>query len=253
MMGGGGGIQNIFGMASRMLGMDIEDPKAGPKLDALPLGADKRFIFNVPVGGVDNPGGQASGWKMEAVFKMTDEQTAAVETLRAEYALEQKKLEQKIQAQYKVLADELKALRLKYEQRANDALTGDDKGRKEKMDALARDTNAKNADIVKDLLPLYDTNDFQQRMALSRAMREKANKNAEAAEGKLLELVPPDNREKMEAVIKQQAEARANVGRMGNFNFGGAGGRGVQGGGAGGGHDPVKPPRPPEADKKADF
>jgi len=247
-MGGQGGVQGIFGMASRMLGMDIEDPKAGPKLDALPLGADKRFIFNVPVGGVDNFSAQANGWKMEAVFKMTDEQTTAAEKLREEYTAEQKKLEQEIKDQYKAMAEKLKQLRAKYELRANDILTGDDKGRKEKMDVLARETNTKNSEILKDLMPLYDINDFGQRMALARAIRDKAGKNAQAAEAKLLELVPPENKEKMEGVIKQQAEARDAQGRMGNWN---AGGRGRPGGG--GGDDAVKPPRPPEADKKADF
>jgi len=243
MLGGQpGGMQNIFAMASRMLGLDIEDPKAGPKVDALPLGTEKRFVVNVPVGGVDNPGGQGNGWKMEAIFKMTDEQTKAVDTLRTEYADEQKKLEQEVQDQFKALAEKAKQLRQKYELRANDVLTGDDKTRKEKLDALARETNAKNAQLVKDLLPLYDINDMQQRMAMAGAIREKANKNAQEADSKLLDIVPPDSREKIEAVVKQQAQAREQIGRF----MGRQQGQGQAG-------QPVRPPRPPEADKKQDF
>lgn len=247
MFGGGrGGMGGITNMVSRMLGFDMEDPKAGPKLDALPLGADKRFIFNVPVGGVDNLSSAGNGWRVELVFKMTEEQTKSVEALRAEYKAEEKKCGDEIQAQYKAMADKLKQLRLKYEQRANDVLTGDDKQRKEKMDALARETAAKNVEIVTESQQLYDANDPQQNFAMIRAIRERIGKNTTASEAKLLELVPPDSKEKMEGVIKQQAEARDQTGRLMNF----AGGRGRPGGEGG---DAVKPPRPPEADKKADF
>jgi hypothetical protein len=242
--GGPGGVQNIFTMASRMLGLDIEDPKAGPKVDSLPLGADKRFVVNVPVGGVDNPGSQSSGWKMEAIFKMTDEQTKAVDTLRTEYAGEQKKLEQEVQDQFRALAEKAKQLRQKYELRANDILTGEDKTRKEKLDALAHETNVKNADLVKELLPLYDINDMQQRFAMARALRDKANKNTQDAESKLLDLVPPETRDNIQAVIKQQAQAREQMGQIGRFIGGRQGGQTDQA---------VRPPRPPEADKKQDF
>jgi hypothetical protein len=251
--GGPGGAQSIYDVVSRMLGLDIEDPKAGPKMEILPLGADKRFVFSVPVGGVDNPGSQTNGWKMEALFKMTDEQTKSAEALRAEYAGEEKKLEQEVQDQFKALAEKLKQLRLKYEQRANDILTADDKQRKEKMDALGHETSAKNTALVKELLPLYDINDFQQRAAMARAVREKADKNAREAEGKLVELVPPDTRDKIEAVFRQQAQERD---RMARFQAGGGGGGGPGGRGMRGGQQdqqPVKPPRPPEADKKQDF
>jgi len=242
-------MPGIVDMASRMLGLDIQDPKAGPKLDALPLGADKRFVFNVPVGGVDNPGSTTNGWKMEAIFKMTDEQTKSAEALRAEYAVEEKKLEQEIQDQFKTQADKLKQLRLKYEQRANDILTADDKQRKEKLDALARETNAKNMDIIKELLALYDVNDWQQRMALSGAIRDRVGKNDQEAESKLVELVPPESRDKIEAVVKQQTQAREMMARWGQ-GMGQGMGRGMRGQQD---QTPAKPPRPPEADKKQDF
>lgn len=211
-------------------------------------------MLNVPVGGVDNLRGQAPGWKMEAVFKMTEEQVKAAETLRTEYAADEKKLEQEIREKYTDLADKMTKLRQKYEQRANDILTDDDKQRKEKLDALARDTNAKNAAVVKELLPLYDLNDMQQRMGLVRAVREKVGKNTQQAETQLLDLVPPESREKIEAAIREQNQARDAMNRWGG---GGQQGGGVrQGGGGrrqGGGNQPVRPPQPPEADKKLDF
>ena len=120
----GGQRNNIIGMASRMLGFEIEDPKASTaKVEALPLGAEKRMVVSVPVGGVDNFTGTGQGWKVETIFKMTDEQTKAVDALREEYKGEQKKLEAEIHEQQKAMAEKVKLLRAKYELRANDVLT----------------------------------------------------------------------------------------------------------------------------------
>jgi hypothetical protein len=248
-MGGGdrGGPRNVIGMVSRMLGIEIEDPKAAPKLDVLPVGPDRRFVFNVPVGGVDTPSATGSGWKVESVFKATDEQKKSLDALRDEYAAEQKKLEKEVQDQYKAMAEKAKELRLRFEKRANDVLTGDDKTRKEQMDALAREINAKNAEVVQDTMQLFDPNDWQQGFAMVRTIRERLNKTAQQNETRFLELVPAENKEKIEEVLKQHAAGREQMGRW--MNFGGR--RGPDGGPEGG--DAIKPPRPPEADKKVDF
>lgn len=262
--GGPGGIANAFmgnqrggvvGMASRMLGIDIEDPKAGPKLESLPLGAEKRMVMYVPVGGVDNFSGTGQGWKVESVFKMTEEQTKAVDTLREEYKTEQKKLEQEILEQQKAIADKVKQLRAKYEQRANDVLTGDDKAAKEKMDALAKETNTKNAAVVAEFLPMFDANDMMQGFAMLRSIREKTSLNIKGAEEKLVELTPADSRERIQEVIKTQAAVREQTNRFGGGGGGGAPGapggeRRARGGNNG---EPQKPPAPPEQTEKKDF
>ena len=256
MLGGllGGQRNNIFGMASRMLGFDIEDPNsAAKKIESLPLGADKRMVVSVPVGGVDNFSGTGQGWKVETVFKMTDEQTKAVDSLREEYKVEQKKLEAEILEQQKALAEKVKLLRAKYEQRANDVLTGDDKAAKEKMDTLAKDTNTKNAQVVTDLLPMFDQNDMAQGFAMLRTINEKTSTNIKAAEEKLIELVPAENRARIQEVMKTQTDLRDRNNRF--MQFGGGGGPGGAGGRARGGNngDPQKPPAPPEQDKKDNF
>src|ERR1051326_8422104 len=114
-------------------GIDLESPTAAGREDKLPLGGEKRLVLNVPVGGIDQigvqpgMGNQSTGsWKVEEIFKLTDEQTKAVEALRTEYAAEKKKLEEEILAQQQALADKAKKLRETYEQRANDVLTGAD-------------------------------------------------------------------------------------------------------------------------------
>jgi len=257
MMLGGRGANNASGMASRMLGIDIDDPKSGPKLEVLPLGIEKRLVLNIPVGGVDNPSATGAGWKMESIFKLTDEQAKAVETLREEYKTEQKTLDKEIIEQQKALAEKVKQLRQKYELRANDVLTGDDKIAKEKMDALAKDTATKNAAIVTDALPLYDQNDMAQSFAMIRSIREKSNVNVKVAEVKLVELIPADNRARIQEVIKQQAEAREQssrwmAGRGAPDKGPGEAGRGGEGRRREGG-DPVKPPQKPEATEKKDF
>lgn len=260
-MGGrGAGGNNVINMASRMLGIEIEDPKAQTKLEELPLGAEKRQVVNVPVGGVDNPGGTGAGWKMESVFKLTEEQTKALETVRSEYEAEQKKMDAEIKEQMKQVAEKVKQLRQKYELRANDVLAGEDKASKEKMDAIAIELQNKNTAIVKEVQPLFDMNDMQQGFAMIRMIREKTSTNLKDYETKLMELIPPANRETIAEVIKRQTEMREQMNRW-------MGGGGFQRGGNNGGGDrperperaarrdgeAVKPPHPPEADKKGDF
>jgi len=130
--------RQLFGpMMNQMAGVDLENPKAAGREDKLPLGGEKQFVLNVPVGGVEQIGVQNNGaWKVEELFKLTDEQTKAVDALRTEYAAEKKKLEEEILTQQLALADKAKQLRLTYEQRANDVLTGADKDAKQKIDTV---------------------------------------------------------------------------------------------------------------------
>ena len=246
---GNGGAGGITGMVSRMLGFDLDDPKAPAKVEQLPLGANKRMVTEIPVGGVDNFNPTGAGWKVESVFKLTPEQTKATDALRGEYAAEEKKLNQEILDAQKALAAKVTDLRAKYEKKANEVLTGADKEAKEKMDALAADVYAKNAATVTETLPLYDTKDWQQGMTMVRALREKTGKTTQDAEATLLTLIPEDNRAKFTEIIKAQADQRNRLnqgmqGMMGGRNRG-------QGGGAGGAMDggPVKPPKAPEGDK----
>jgi|GEM_PF-6689950 len=246
-LGGIGGnnamSRGMMGLVRGMLGIDIEDPKATAKIDGLQFGVERRAVLNVPVGGVDAPGASGDGWKMETFFKLTDVQQKSLETLRDEYKTENKKFEQELLEQQKALAEKVKQLRLKYELRANDVLTGDDKTSKEKMDALVRETNEKNAKIVADTLPLYpDANDRTQQFAMVRSIREKTQPVIKESEKKLVELTPAESRSKMEEVLKQQATIRETM--TGWMEMGG--GRRGPGGPGGRGGDAVTPPRPPE-------
>lgn len=240
----GGGTRNALSMAARMLGIDIEDPKQEVKLDQLPLAASKRLVLQVPVGGVDNLNSTGSGWKMEAIFTMTPEQTKTIDTIRDEYKAEQKKLNEEILAQEKALALKVVELRKKFEQRATDVLTGADKESKTKLDALAVEQNEKTAALVAETLPLYDLNDFQQGFALVRALSDKIKTILQTGQDKLVELVPANSKDKIKELIKVQNEQRDRTNR-----FMQGGGRGRGGPGAPGG-DAVKPPKAPEEDLK---
>jgi alanyl-tRNA synthetase len=211
------------------------------------------MVTQVPVGGVDNFNPTGAGWKVESVFKMTAEQTKAVDALRDEYAAEQKKFNQEVLDAEKVLADKATKLRQAYEKKANDVLTGADKEAKEKMDALAAEIEQKNAATVTETLPLFDLNDNQQAFAMMRALRDKTGKVLQEGEDKLVELVPTENRAKLQDALKQQADLRN---RANQFNPGGPGGnnqgggmRGRGGPGGGGNQEAVKPPKPAETDK----
>ena len=219
-MAGALGGGNMLADAASRMGIDIHDPKT-PKLDALPLGVDKRFVLNIPVGGVDNPSGTGNGWKMEAIFKMTDEQTKSVDALRDEYKGEQKKLDVDILDQQKVLAAKVTDLRQKFEKRANDILTGADKEAKQKMDALMQDSSAKGAAVVADTLPLYDVNDMAQGFAMIRAIQEKKSKISQDTTTAFLDLVPAESKPKIAEALKEQNAARDQMGRMGRRGNGG--------------------------------
>lgn len=236
------GVRDITSTISRMLGFEVPDPKAAPKLDQLPLGPRKRLVMEVPVGGVDNFNGTGAGWKMEAVFKLTPEQVKAADSVREEYTAEEKKLNQEIVEAQKALAAKVLELRQKYEKKANDILTGADKETKEKMDALAAEVYEKNATIVNETVPLYDTKDLQQGLTMIRALREKTSKTVQDGQDKLLQLIPEDSRPKFQEIMKTQADQRQRTDRL---LQGGA--RGI--GGGRGGDDPVKPPKAPEGDK----
>src|SRR5262249_15816569 len=140
--------------ASRMAGVQFEDPKMLAKVETLPLGSDRRFVVEVPVGGIDSLSGQSP--KMEQVFPLTDEQTKALRALGDEYDQKQKALEEKIAAQQKALADEAKELRGSFEKRANDVLTGADKEAKQKLDTVAQDAEKKNSAVASDALQQFD-------------------------------------------------------------------------------------------------
>ena len=246
--GGGGGIagtggNGVISIASRALGVDIQDPKAVLKVEELPLGAQKHFVTLVPVGGVDNLSNTGKGWNMENIFTMTPEQTKSVEALREEYQTEEKKLQTEIAAQEKALADKAIELRQKFEQRANDLLTGADKESKAKLDALSVDVHKKSADLVAETLPLYDMNDFQQGFALIRALSDKMSKITKDGEAKLVELVPETAKDKVQTLIKSLDEARD---RSSRFMQGGPGGGMTRGRNGPGGTDAVKPPKPPD-------
>ncbi len=253
-----GGTDGVMGMVSRMLGFNLEDPKAAPKLDQLPLGPSKRLVLQIPVGGVDNFNPTGAGWKMETVFKMTPEQTKSADALRDEYTAEEKKLNQEILDAEKALAAKVVDLRTKYEKKANELLTGIDKETKEKMDALAADVYAKNAATVAETMPLYDTKDAQQAMTMIRALRDKTSVTTKDGEDKLISLIPEDVRPRFAETLKLQEQARAGRSRSvdpntqngGNNNAtpnpNGFRNRGMRGGNGG---DAVAPPKAPEGDK----
>ena len=246
---GGHGIQlggnmgdNVEAIASRQAGVEL-DNKTNAKVDALPLGANRSFVLNVPVGGVDSYSLNLHGFKMETVFKLTDEQTKAVADLRDEYKNEQKKLEAEIVAQQKALAEQALKLRLKYEQRANDILTGADKETKQKLDALAQDTNAKAFTAATGTLADYDNPDFTKIRQIIAEIRQTTGKLFEDAQAKVLELLPPGGKAFVEAAFKElQAQQQQNPWQ----GQGGPGGvRGRRGGNANQPGDAVKPPQPP--------
>jgi hypothetical protein len=205
--------QNIINMASRTLGLEIDDPKTGPRLDALPLGQERRFLLNVPLGGLDNPGGIGPGWKMESLFKLTDEQSQALAALRKEYEQEKQRAEQEAAVQLKGLAVKLLQARQTYQDRANAILTGADKEAKQKMDALAHESNQKITAEMADLLPKYNLNDFNQGLAMLRELRERTGTIIREAAGKIVELVPAEQRPAIESSAKAQARARERTSR----------------------------------------
>jgi hypothetical protein len=187
---------------------------------------------------------------MEEIFNLTAEQTQAVQALRDEYEAEKKKLELEIALQQKALAEKAAQLRLKFEQRANELLTGADKEAKVKLDAIGREANAKTVALVTEGLKIYDPEDLGQGLALIRMIRDKTHDIFTETEEKILALIPADTKAKIEEALRHYAAERNQMDRMiPNAPPGpppGPGGQGGQGrppreqGG-----DP-NPPKPPE-------
>ena len=131
---GAGGRNRIDTMIYEALG--IEQPV---KLEQLTYAAEKRLVLKVPVGGIDHLDERKDGWRAEQIFVLTDEQLKSLTSLRDEYKDELKKLQQELEAANLAVALQVKELRQKYEQRANDVLTGEAKTEKVKLDALAKE------------------------------------------------------------------------------------------------------------------
>ncbi|MCY3021077.1 MAG: hypothetical protein NTW87_18845 [Planctomycetota bacterium] len=234
---------NVAAMIGRMTGLDVANTAAGtkdPKVETLPLGARRRLVINVPVGGVENPAGTGTGWKVEALFTLAAEQQGALQTLRSDYEKERQKLQAELSEAQKQLAQKAIQLRLQYEERANGLLTGADKETKLKMDALTADAGTRSETLVKDGLALYDPEDPAQTSALLKYLREKLNALATQTENSLLQLAPADRKPIIADVIRNNAAVRQ---QMMAFGMGGPPG------GPRGGPRPdeaVKPPAPPE-------
>jgi len=258
--GGPGGAGGMFGsrdiketianMLGRAVGVDV-GARSAPKVDTLPLGADRTFVLNVPVGGIESFAVGLPGYKMEAIFKLTEEQTKAVTGLRDEYTTEQKKLEQELADQQKALAEKARQLRLKFEQRANDILTGADKEAKEKIDAMARETHAKDLATVTDAVAKTDTTDWQKAMAQVQEIQKQVADAAKATQAKVLEALPAEARATAEALFAQQQALRDQARQGFRGNNPGAGRRNAGGEGKPG--ESVKPPRPPSEKPAGEF
>jgi hypothetical protein len=128
------------GMINSALGLD-----SPVKADQLPLGVDRRLVTRVPVGGIDTLQDFGNGLKVEDVFTLTPEQTKAVQDLREKYKGELETLEKAWNEKLKESAADVKKLREKYEQLANDTLTGTAKAEKAKLDALTREFSQQRA------------------------------------------------------------------------------------------------------------
>jgi hypothetical protein len=244
---GAAGGQFLMDMASRMSGAPIENPAELSKLSHLPLGPERHLILNVPVGGIDNFNNTVSGWKMEQLFTLTDEQQKAVTTLRDEYQKEQQKLEDELAAQQKALSERARQLREAYELRANDVLAGADKEAKQKIDTLAKETQAKNAAAAGDLnILLQDPNNKDPRTILTtaRTVHDATAKTAQESRKSLLELLPTEVRARAEELFKQDdANKPPDIGNWGGKRPGHKGGPG--------GKPDEKPAEPEKV--KADF
>ena len=186
-MGRGGMFGGMFDWMERMLGID---PPA--QIEDLPLGPDSRLVTSIPVGGVENFQTGRSGLKVEQVFKLTEEQTKALEELRKEYAAERDKLAKDMEEAHKKLAERAKELRRNYETKANDVLGGDLKAVKEKLDAIVKEYNEKR---------MAERNELAERLKALRIEIEKAREEGPEAMRALIE----KNNDLM-GLIRQQTE-----------------------------------------------
>ncbi|MCW8129093.1 MAG: hypothetical protein KIS92_01800 [Planctomycetota bacterium] len=260
--GGFGGRGGLERMLDGALGIE-----SGVKVDQLSYGESRRLVTRVPVGGIDSLNDFADGWKVEDIYTVTDEQSKALTGLRDEYKTELEKLQKQLDEANAAIATQVKALREKYELRANDVLTGEAKGEKEKLDALAKEYTGKHKeqsdakkteaeDLVKEgqkaMTEAREQNNWnliQESMRkggeFMRAVREKADEiNKEYAE-KMKAIPTGDAKTKLEAEL-QKLEKRGQRGGPGgpggNQDRGGQG----NGGGNGGGGQPQKPDAPPD-------
>lgn len=239
--------------ACRAAGIAV-DPKPQAKLDDLSFGADRNFLLTVPVGGIESfatLGG--AGHKIESVFKLTDEQLKALTGLREEYDGEKKKIEKEIADAEKALAEKVRQLRAKFEQRANDVLTGADKEAKEKIDALVQESYKKNYDLYNETMKQGGENDGGRFNILTTELRQKATQLVSETQTKILELMPAESRAKLEALFKEEQARREQIskwhGQGGRRQHDGnrQPGQGNPGGGA------VQPPRPPDGKPAGEF
>jgi hypothetical protein len=264
-MGRGGG-RPFDWMFNQMLGEDT-----AVKLDQIPYGPQRRFILNVPVGGVDTLQDRGDGWKVEEIFTLTDEQNKAVQVLREQYKAELEKYQKQLDEANKAIALQVAALRLKYEQLANDVMAGVAKDEKVKLDALAKEFSEQRqakAQERKDQVEQF-RGEVDKVVAAGRengnwdAMREIGNKAMEMARGandqtqvlqkaaleKMKTAVTGDAKVKLEEKL-QAVERRMADERRWQQDLGGrrGGGGGPGGGGAPKGEQKAgeKPTAPPE-------
>ena len=198
----------VPGIVYRMLGIDLEDGANKITLDDLPLGANRRMVLNVPVGGIEVPGGSGAGWKMENVFTLSAGQQNKLQALREAYQADKKALEKDLAAQEQAFAEKAAKLRQKYENRANDLLADSDKALKQKLDAIGQEAQRKIAAAIADALKLFDPEDLTQGMALLRMLRDKSTDIAQESEDKILSVVPAESRERLAEAMRDAATAR---------------------------------------------
>jgi hypothetical protein len=237
--------QTVITRSLYMVGIAPGQPE-NPKIGMLALGvASNNLVRNVPVGGIDQFGASNAAKKVEDVFKLTPEQSASMETIRQEFKKEADALEKELAEQQAAIGEKARQLRLKYELRANDVLVGDQKAKKEKLDALAAEmyaaVNASSEETLTKLKAL-DKDNKQGATDFENALREKSLAIIDATQAKVLAELPAEAREAFQKDIAARKERLEQMRKWRDAagQFGGGRGRG-QGGG-----EAPKPPRPPE-------
>jgi hypothetical protein len=207
-------------MLSRMfpgLGLDSKSVR----WDVFPLGMEKRFLTSLQVGSIENPGAvdfpAMSGWPVEEILKLSADEAKAVQTLRQEYDAERKKLDEEVAEFHKAEAEKFRALRLKYEQKANEALSPEQREAKQKFDALREELISRKKALVTDTLgaDFSAVKGGQGSTAIGK-LREGLSKIVGELELKFLEIAPAEAKAKIEATIKQQVAMRERMYQMNN-------------------------------------
>ncbi|MCZ7645215.1 MAG: hypothetical protein M5U26_08015 [Planctomycetota bacterium] len=108
------------------------------RLEHLSYGPARRLATKIPVGGADDLTDLGDGWKIEELYKLPETKQKALEELRASYAAESAKLQARLDGINRAFAARALELRLKYELRANDVLTGQDRDQKRQLDGFAK-------------------------------------------------------------------------------------------------------------------